>query len=285
MINFKCLSQEKILFINGTTKISDIDNELKNKVDIVNQISFDYLSDSIIACLSNNNLNNIETVIFHEVVLNKIPDFLFSCKKMKSLYILNADFVFLPKEISELKLLEEIYISSINAIDVSNLKSSKNLKKLKFPYTKFSVFPYFISELEKVEYLEISIFNTKQNASEWLNLIKKINNLNSLSIIGLKFKIKFEDDTFKLNLRELNFIDCNFTGLSSILKINCFKNIKLLSITNSNLRKVPEEIINYELINEIDLSGNRLRKVPDYLLVNCNIKKYTSITTVLRKEV
>ncbi len=288
ILNNSAYSQDikgKMITITANTKLNELEKELQNKKDTIRSISFHFLSDSIVNLLMNFENKHIELVTFLEVNLNKIPNFIFTYTNLKYLYISDSEISEIPIEIIKLKLLEEISVFSNKDIDISNLVVLENLKAVYMPIYKLTNFPNSLTKLKKLENLDFIFMEDNKTISDWFLSINNIQTLKTLKLAGLNYLKINQDTTFQnYNLTKLSLLNCTNESVNEILKMNLCINIKILVIKSCNLKKLPEQINNLKLLELLDFSDNKIKKIPTTILLNCNIKKIVAVNTKIKKS-
>jgi len=77
--------------------------------------------------------------------------------------------------------------------------------------------------------------------------------------------IKIFDKNNKIveeNINKVTYIDCHSYWITNINGISIFKNLKILNLSNNQIKKLPKEIKKLENLEEIDLYNNRLQYLP-----------------------
>lgn len=285
IFNNRAFSQQKMLTIFEYSKLDEIEKELQNKKDTIKRISFHFISDSIINLLMKYEKKHIELITFLEPNLMKIPDFVFLYKNLKYLYISDSRISEVPREINNFKYLEEIAIFSDRDIDILNLDSLGNLKDVSMSIYKLSKLSSVLEKLKKLENLDFVFMEDNQNLNKLFVNIAKIITLKKLTLSGLN-NLKTIQDSTRENyyLKELNLVNCSPSSVNEILKLNFFININSLSITNCDLKEIPEQINNFKLLEKLNCSENKIKKISNSILFNCRIKKIIAIDTKIKKN-
>jgi Leucine-rich repeat (LRR) protein len=283
LCNGVALSQQKTLTIFRGSKLTELEKELQNKDDTVKCLQFHFFSDDISKLLMKYEKENIELIIISTPSLNKIPDFIFSYKNLKSLLIMESRISEVPSTIVNLKKLEEISISSNQDVDITNLKYLDNLKNVSMSICKLTKFPNTLLELKKLENLDFVFKKNSINLDDWFTNLDKIITLNTLTLSDLKYIEISKDSIFKnSHLQELVMYRCNSASIYKILKLDVFSNIISLSLINCGLKKLPEIISDFKSLETLDFSKNKINKIQNSILLNCKIKKIVAIDTKIK---
>jgi len=230
--------------------------------------------------------NKIVYLHLKECGLKKIPN---SIDKLKSLRRLILRFNYikeLPKEIGNLKELEEIDIENKGTQRTRILSDKPFLKDIKYKEKKcdycLESIPESIGELENLKKLNLS-GNNLLNLPVSFNKLKKLEylNLNSnqfealpeifrglkdLKILSLESNIltQLPDSIGDLkNLEELYLISNQIEVLPKTF--GGLENLKILDLRGNNLSSLPSSFGKLKMLNFLDLGKNRFKSIPGEL--------------------
>ena len=136
--------------------------------------------------------------------------------------------IFVPEELSYLKEIEECSFANFNITDdiVVNLNKLKKLRIFQFDFCKSTVSKKIYNSISRI-YLNYSDFS----------LLEMCDNTESMETVFLK------------NVKDID-----------VSKINKFKNLKRLSLLNSEVNNI-ESLENFENIEEVKIIGSKINNV------------------------
>lgn len=177
----------------------------------------------------------IKTMIFSEVDLTNMSDFIWRFKNLEKLIIHNCLIANIPNEISACNSLRKIEIkeSNLMSIDKSAFDSLTNLQE---------------------------IYITETNLEEITFDFSKLTKLTSLIVPKNKITALHESVNNASGLKELNLSYNSLANLPNT--IWSIPNVEIVNLENNNLLELPEcGSINTKLVN-LQLGHNQLQKLP-----------------------
>jgi len=268
--SFGGLSHLKKLYIYGLTFANYTAEDISN-MSSIEEIEFhrcSYVESSSFEPFKK--LNHLKTLIFSGYyyfksrALTEFPE-ITSVKSLKKL-VVSSVFAQMPENIGNLKNLQHLEITSGDSTVVPD--SLVNLKKLKYldlSSNDISSIPKGLSNMSNLEYLDLSGNNISTLPSDF-NKLKNLNNLN------LSFSGKLENVELIKNLKKLKTLDISGIELTSVPSwIKNLSNLESLNISSNGITTVSSSIGNLNKLTTLDLSGNLIEKLPS------SIKKLTNL--------
>ncbi|XP_067932876.1 leucine-rich repeat protein lrrA-like [Watersipora subatra] len=242
-------------------------------------------------------LNSLEELDLSNDQINELPDSFIQLQKLKVLRITGVSKLSIPhglqtfpEVVTKLTSLEELDLSNhqINELPDS-LGSLKSLKKLNLFGNPFEVLPESITSLSSLEELDLSRCKISQLPESFIQLQK----LKVMRITGYFELSKISSDTFgNFKLHGLQTFPEVVTKLTSLEELDLSSNginelpdsfiqlqkLKVLGITGCSqlsddmfsysflfhgLQTFPEVVTKLTSLEELDLSGNRIKELPD----------------------
>jgi Leucine-rich repeat (LRR) protein len=174
----------------------------------------------------------------------------------------------LPKEISKLKYLEDLFLTNNKLTSLpKEIGSLKNLRHLSLGANKLTSLPKEIGKLKNLSFLDLSY-------NKLTSLPKETSNFKNLWFISLYSNnlTSFPKDI--INLKNLRHLNLGINKLSSIPKeIGNLKKIDVLNLSGNNLTSIPKEIGNIRELMHLFLFNNKLTSLPKEIINLKNLNK------------
>ncbi|XP_067932916.1 leucine-rich repeat-containing protein 1-like [Watersipora subatra] len=217
-------------------------------------------------------LTSLEVLDLSNNGVRQIPDSLGSLTLLRELNLSGNPIEVLPESITALSSLEKLDLSSC---EISQLPDSLiQLQKLKvlriISYSKTSIFhglqsfPEVVTKLTSLEELDLS--------NNWINeLPDSLSHLTSMRKLDLSsnpIKVLPESITALSSLEELDLSRCKIRQLpGSFIKLQKLKVLRITGYLKTSiphgLQTVPEVVTKLTSLEELDLSNNYIKKLPD----------------------
>jgi leucine-rich repeat protein SHOC2 len=221
-------------------------------------------------------LTNLTTLVLSYNQLTSLPEDIGNLFRLKSLYLTQNQLASLPDSIKFLSNLTELYLSNNPWVDLSNLQSIPNLKRVYWDGANLSRGYWTHQSKWKFESLL-----DKENAGNIHTLIEhtKYEKLTLFSAERLQKKIVTYNSKFKLDLSNNQLTDLpesinsnlgyltelilSNNQLTDLLKsISNLSNLTLLNLDNNKLTSLPKSISNLSNLTLLNLDNNKLTSLP-----------------------
>jgi hypothetical protein len=175
--------------------------------------------------------------------------------------------IFLDTNQEAINMVELVDLSEVELKCVpEDLKKFKNLKILKLSYNDITKLPSWIGDLKNLESIDLS-FNKLESLPE------ELSDLNKLKILDL-FNNNLKDLPKGFSkLESLDSLDLSKNKFEEFPKeISKLKTLKSLYLALNSLKEINQDFDSKDLIH-LDLRGNNLQKVPDFILNQTKLTK------------
>ena len=279
---------ESFLFLNLITFIDLSKNQLSKLPEEFSSLSeLDYLD------LSNNQLDNLpqyfeklKNINYLDISINNIktlptdigtltkleyfniskneieiiPESIGKCSILSTLNLSNNNIEIIPSSIGALKVLQNLNVSKNKIEEVpETLKHLSNLQKIDISYNIIEKFPYQLSNIKSLQEIDLSynrITEIKDDIQYFTNLLAL--NLSYNRCWNYFFHISDKIEML-INLQSLALSNCNLTNDEIPSALFNLINLRYLSLSDNDLKYIPEHIDNLTNLISLSLKKNHIR--------------------------
>ena len=195
-----------------------------------------------------------------------------NCKRAEKLFrqityanLHGANLKELPRELYDLYFLEKMSLEQNELKDLpEGIGHLKKMTSLELGYNKFKNLPKCLSELYNLQNLDLSGNKLKKNKDFWDEL-NQLEYLKHIDLGGNSFATYPEDlsSMKRLEKIKLSGVSLKKEKLAMMLQgLASLPQLSELDISNCEISKIPDEIIELKNLKSLDLSNNKFKEFP-----------------------
>lgn len=185
-------------------------------------------------------------------LINRFPN-------LKILYFISNNFAEVPFTADSLQGLEQLYIENNKELDINKamieISKLKNLKKLSLYTLRYKELPDDILQLKGLEEISIGV-NDSLDYGQHFQLFRKMSSLKALNIDHCDRK-ELPEELGILQLESIQFFESPEVDYGSLLQNLNGSRLKVLQISQTNLKTLPGDIRKFKNLEKLRLVENR----------------------------